>query len=57
MGGPSEDYAASEQWTKYWNTLSAPSDNEWPEGMTEVGDKLFLNDKPLVPERLGRGAH
>ena len=24
----SEDYAASEHWVKYWNTVSAPSDDE-----------------------------
>ena len=46
----SEDYAASEHWNKYWNAVSAPSDDEWPEGLTEDGDKLFLNDKLLVPE-------
>ena len=45
----SEDYATSEHWNKYWNAVSAPSDNEWPEGLTEDGDKLFLNDKLLVP--------
>ena len=32
--------------------MSAPSDDEWPEGLTEDGDKLFLNDKLLVPENL-----
>ena len=36
--------------SKYWNALSAPSDDEWPEGLTEDGDKLFLKDKLLVPE-------
>ena len=46
----SEDYAASEHWNKYWNAVSAPLDDEWPEGLTEDGDKLFLNDKLLVPE-------
>ena len=46
----SEDYAASEHWNRYWNAVSAPSDDEWPEGLTEDGDKLFLNDKPLVQE-------
>ena len=30
--------------------MSAPSDDEWPEGLTEDGDKLFLKDKLLVPE-------
>ena len=46
----SDDYAASEHWSKYWNDVSAPSDDEWPEGLTEDGDKLFLKDKLLVPE-------
>ena len=31
-------------------TVSAPSDDKWPEGLTEDGDKLFLKDKLLVPE-------
>ena len=30
--------------------MSAPSDDEWPEGLTEDGDKFFLNHKVLVPE-------
>ena len=30
--------------------MSAPSDDDWPEGLTEDGDKLFLKDKLLVPE-------
>ena len=30
--------------------MSAPSDDEWPEGLTEDGDKLFFKDKLLVPE-------
>ena len=46
----SEDYAASDHWSRYWNAVSAPSDDEWPEGLTEDGDKLFLKDKLLVPE-------
>ena len=46
----SEDYAASEHWNKYWSAVSAPSDNEWPEGLTEDGDNFFLNNKLLVPE-------
>ena len=45
-----DDYAASDHWSKYWNAVSAPSDDEWPEGLTEDGDKLFLKDKLLVPE-------
>ena len=46
----SDDYAASDHWSKYWNAVSAPSDDEWPQGLTEDGDKLFLKDKLLVPE-------
>ena len=46
----SDDYAASDHWSKYWNAVSAPSDDEWPEGLTEDGDKRFLKDKLLVPE-------
>ena len=46
----SDDYAASEHWSRYWNAVSAPSDDEWPEGLTEDGNKLFLKDKLLVPE-------
>ena len=46
----SDDYAASEHWSRYWNAVSAPSDDEWPEGLTDDGDKLFLKDKLLVPE-------
>ena len=46
----SDDYANSDHWLKYWNAVGAPSDDSWPEGLTEDGDKLFLKDKPLVPE-------
>ena len=46
----SEDYANSDHWLKYWNAVSARSDDEWPEGLTEDGDKLFLRDKLLVAE-------
>ena len=46
----SEDYVASEHWNKYRNAMSAPWEDEWPEGFTEDGDKLFLNDKLLVPQ-------
>ena len=45
-----DDYAASTHWSKYWNAVSPPSGDEWPEGLTEDGDKLFLKDKLLVPE-------
>ena len=51
----SDDYAASEHWSKYWNAVSAPSDDEWPEGLTEDGDKLFLKNKLLVPENRVEG--
>ena len=46
----SDDYAASDHWSRYWNAVSAPSDDEWAEGLTEDRDKLFLKDKLLVPE-------
>ena len=46
----SDDYAASEHWSRYWNAVSAPSEDEWPEGLTQDGDKLFLKDKLLVPQ-------
>ena len=46
----SDDYAAADHSSRYWNAVSAPSDDEWPEGLTEDGDKLFLKDKLLVPE-------
>ena len=46
----SDDYAASEHWSKYWNAVSALSDDEWLPGLTEDGDKLFLKDKLPVPE-------
>ena len=36
-------------WIKYPNAVSAPSDDQWPEGLTEDSDKLFLNHKLLVP--------
>ena len=45
-----DDYAASEHWSRYWNAVSAPSDDKWPEGLTEDGDKFFLKDRLLVPE-------
>ena len=45
-----EDFAASEHGNKYWNAVSAPSDDEWPEGLAPDGEKPFLNNKLLVPE-------
>ena len=45
-----EDYAASGNWNRYWNAMSASSDDEWAQGLTADGDKLFLNDKLLVPK-------
>ena len=52
-----EDYAASDHWKKYWNTVSALPDDEWTEDFLEDGDKLLLNDKVLVPGNSPRGAH
>ena len=46
----SDDDANSDHWLKYWNAVSAPSDNDWPERLTEDGDKLFLKCRLLVPE-------
>ena len=46
----SDDYAASDHWSRYWNAVCAPSDDKWPEGLTEDGDIFFLKDKLLVPE-------
>ena len=51
----SDDYAASEHWSRYWNAVSAPSDDEWSEGLTEDGDKFFLKDKLLVPQNQMEG--
>ena len=45
-----EDFAASEHLNRYWTAVSAASDDEWPKGLTEDGDKLFFNDKLLLPE-------
>ena len=28
----SDDYANSDHWIKYWNAVSAPSNDNWPEG-------------------------
>ena len=32
--------------------MSAPSDDDWPEGWAEAGDKCLLKDKLLVPKDL-----
>ena len=53
----SVDYAASEHWSRYWNAVSAPSDDELPEGLTEDGDKFFLNEQALGPWKPNGGAH
>ena len=46
----SDNYATSDHWLKYWTAVSAPSDDDWPEGLTEDGDSHILKDKLLVPE-------
>ena len=46
----SDGYATSDHWLKYSNTVSAPCNNDLPEGLPEDADKLFLKDKVLVPE-------
>ena len=43
-----DDYANSDHWLKYWNALSAPSNDDCLEGLTEDGNKLFLTDKLFV---------
>ena len=50
MEDSSDDYANSDHWLKYWNAVSAPSDEDWPEGFTEEEDMLFLKEKLLVPK-------
>ena len=50
MEHSSEDYANSDHWLKYWNAVSAPSDDDWLEGLTEDGDKFLLKDKLMVPK-------
>ena len=45
----SDDYAASEDWSRYWNAVSAPSDDEWPEGLTEDEDKHFPQGQAIGP--------
>ena len=45
----SDDYANSDHGLKYWNAVTARSDDNWPEGLTEERKKLFLKDKLLVP--------
>ena len=45
----SDDYANSGHWLKYSNVVSAPSEDDWPVGLTEDGDKIFFKDKLLVP--------
>ena len=46
----SDNYAKSDDWLKYWNAVSAPSDYDWLDGLTEDGDKFFSKDKLLIPE-------
>ena len=46
----SEVYANSDHWLKYWNAMSAPSDDDWADRFSEDRDKLFLKDKLLVPQ-------
>ena len=50
MEDGSEDYAVPEHWNIFWTAVSALLHDEWPEGLTEDGDNLFLNDKLQVPE-------
>ena len=50
MNDWSDVYANLYHWLKYWNAVSAPSDDDQLEGLTEDWGKLFLKDKRLVPE-------
>ena len=34
--------------------MSAPTDDDWPDGLTEDGDKVFLKDNLLVLETCWR---
>ena len=47
---PFENYAASEHLNRYWNVVSAPTDDEWPKTLTEDADTLFLNDRLAVTQ-------
>ena len=53
----SDDYANSDNWLKYWNAVSAPSDDDWPQGLTKDGDKLSPKDKLSVSREPGGGVH
>ena len=44
------DYATSDHLLKYWNAVSAPSDEDWPDGWREEGDKVFVKDKLFIPD-------
>ena len=44
-----DDYAASDHWSRYWNAVSAPSDDEWPEGLTEDGEKIIPQGQAIGP--------
>ena len=45
----SDDYAASDHWSRYWNAVGAPSDDEWPEGLTEDRDKVYPQGQAIGP--------
>ena len=46
----SDDYAELDHWLKYWNAVSAPSNDDWLEGWMEGREELSLKDKLLVHE-------
>ena len=53
----SDDYAASEHWSKYWNAVSAPSDDEWPEGLTEDWRQVVPQGQAAGAREPSGGAH
>ena len=53
----SDDYAASEHWSKYWNAVSAPSDDEWPEGLTDKWGQVVPQGQAAGARESSRGAH
>ena len=45
------DYATSEAWAQYYKVISSPDDDEeWPQKLSVEHEKMFLNEKLLVPE-------
>ena len=53
----SDDCAASEHWSKYWNAVSAPSDDEWPEGLTRGWGQVVPQGQAAGAREPSGGAH